>query len=154
MMCWWGIWILSLAPTTNGSLSASARSAQYAAIMSPIFTVMCASSMVPNICYSTSLSVLMFGSGVPTSAKPQAKRFYLKAYGPAAREDDPVIWEQYKAYLRRTSILIPIPPAVYKHLPAIVKKTLLLDFPMYQFDERKDGPPAIEEATKAMERDH
>ncbi|KAJ7453931.1 DUF1295-domain-containing protein [Mycena galericulata] len=124
MMCWWGIWILSLAPTTDGSLPSSARSAQYGAIVSPLFTVI----------------VLMFGSGVPTSAKPQAKRFYLKAYGPAAREDDPVIWEQYKAYLRRTSILIPMPPAIYKHLPAIIKKTLLLDFPMYHFDESKDGP--------------
>ncbi|KAJ7746944.1 DUF1295-domain-containing protein [Mycena maculata] len=133
MMCWWGIWILCLSPTTNESPPPSARSAQYAAIVSPIFTVI----------------VLMFGSGVPTSAKPQAKKFYLKAYGPDAREDDPVIWEQYKAYLRRTSILIPIPPALYRPLPAIIKKTLLLDFPIYKFDEQKEGPLAIEEATKS-----
>ncbi|KAJ7132051.1 DUF1295-domain-containing protein [Mycena epipterygia] len=135
MMCWWGIWILCLSPTTDGSLSSSAQSAQYAAILSPIFTVI----------------VLMFGSGVPTSAKPQAKRFYLKSYGPTAREEDSAIWEQYKTYLRRTSILIPIPPALYKNLPPIVKKTVLLDFPMYQFDELKDGPPAIEEARKTLE---
>jgi len=134
MICWWGIWILCLSPTTNGSLPSSARAAQYVAIVSPIFTFI----------------VLMFGSGVPYSAKPQAKRFYLKAYGPETRQDDPVIWEQYKTYLSRTSILIPIPPGVYKGLPSIVKKTLLLDFPMYQFDELKDGPPAIEEATNAM----
>lgn len=93
----------------------------------------------------------MFGSGVPTSAKPQAKRFYLKSYGPQAQTNDPTIWDQYKAYLRRTSILIPLPPALYKHMPAILKKTLLLDFPMYQFDERTDGPLAIEEAKKALE---
>ncbi|KAF8196667.1 DUF1295-domain-containing protein [Mycena galopus ATCC 62051] len=132
MMCWWGIWILCLSPTTNGTLSSASRSAQYAAILSPIFTVI----------------ILMFGSGLPTSTKPQAKRFYLKSYGPTAHADDAVIWEQYKAHLRRTSILVPLPPVLYKNLPSILKKTLLLDFPMYQFDERKDGPPAIEEAKK------
>jgi hypothetical protein len=96
----------------------------------------------------------MFGSGVPTSAKPQAKRFYLMSYGPTAREEDSIIWEQYKVYLRRTSILIPIPPALYGPLPRILKKTVLLDLPMFQFDEVKDGPPAIEEAKKALEWRH
>ncbi|KAF7370799.1 DUF1295-domain-containing protein [Mycena sanguinolenta] len=135
MMCWWGIWILCLSPSTNGTLSSSSRSAQYAAIMSPIFTVI----------------ILMFGSGLPTSTKPQAKRFYLKSYGPEAHADDAFIWEQYKAHLRRTSILIPLPPAIYKHVPSVLKKTLLLDFPMYQFNEQKDGPPAIEEAKKTAD---
>ncbi|KAJ7695158.1 DUF1295-domain-containing protein [Mycena rosella] len=134
MMCWWGIWILCLSPTTNGSLSSSAKSAQYAAIFSPIFTVI----------------VLMFGSGVPTSAKPQAKRFYLKSYGPTAHEEDSVIWQRYKMYLERTSILVPVPPALYKPLPSILKKTLFLDFPMYQFNEAKEGPSAIEEARKTV----
>ncbi|KAJ7074910.1 DUF1295-domain-containing protein [Mycena belliarum] len=132
MMCWWGIWILCLSPSTNGSLSASATSAQYAAIFSPIFTVI----------------VLMFGSGVPTSAKPQAKRFYLKSYGPTAHEGDAIIWERYKIYLSRTSILIPVPPVLYSKLPLVLKRTVFLDFPMYQFDEQKDGPIAIEEASK------
>ncbi|KAJ7224503.1 DUF1295-domain-containing protein [Mycena pura] len=130
MMCWWGIWILCLSPTANGSLPSASRSAQYGAVASPIFTVI----------------LLMFGSGMPTSAKPQAKKFYLKSYGPTARPEDAVIWEQYKRYLRRTSILIPLPPAIYERLPPFVKKTVLLDFPMFQFDERKDGPLAIEEA--------
>lgn len=40
MMCWWGLWILCLSPTTNGNLSSSAKAAQYGAIMSPIFTVL------------------------------------------------------------------------------------------------------------------
>ncbi|KAJ6504822.1 DUF1295-domain-containing protein [Mycena vitilis] len=135
MMCWWGIWILCLSPTTDGTLPSSARSAQYAAVLSPIFTVV----------------ILMFGSGLPTSSKPQAKRYYLKSYGPGADADDSGVWDQYKAYLRRTSILIPLPQALYKHIPNILKKTLLLDFPMYQFDERKDGPAAIEEARKSAE---
>jgi len=137
MMCWWGIWILCLSPTTNGSLGSSSRSAQYGAIVSPIFTVI----------------ILMFGSGLPTSGKPQAKRFYLKSYGPTAHTDDTGIWEQYKAYLRRTSILIPIPQTLYKNIPPILRKTVLLDFPMYQFDELKDGPAAIEEARKTLERE-
>ncbi|KAJ7623412.1 DUF1295-domain-containing protein [Roridomyces roridus] len=129
MMCWLGIWILCLSPTTNGSVSSSARAAQYGAIVSPIFTFI----------------VLMFGSGVPYSAKPQAKRFYLMAYGPDAGQEGPLVWENYKEYLRRTSILIPLPPVVYKRLPGIVK-TLLLDFSMYRFDEVRDGRLAIEEA--------
>ncbi|KAJ7281754.1 DUF1295-domain-containing protein [Mycena rebaudengoi] len=135
MICWWGIWILCLSPTTNGSLSSSARAAQNGAVVSPIFTVL----------------LLMFASGLPTSTKPQAKRYYLKSYGPSATEGDSAVWEQYKAYLRQTSILIPIPQALYKNLPPIVKKTVLLDFPMYQFDEHRDGPAAIEEATRRDE---
>ncbi|KAJ7743177.1 DUF1295-domain-containing protein [Mycena metata] len=135
IMCWWGIWILCLSPTADGTLSSSSRAAQYGAITSPIFTVI----------------ILMFGSGVPMAAKPQAKRFYLKSYGPATQTNDPVIWDQYKVFLRETSILIPIPPVLYRNLPSIVKKTVLFDFPMFQFDELKDGPTAIEEARKELD---
>ena len=60
IMCWWGIWILCLSPTTNGSLSSHSKSAQYGAIVSPLFT----------------LILLMFGSGVPTAEKPQAKKVF------------------------------------------------------------------------------
>ncbi|KAJ7070640.1 DUF1295-domain-containing protein [Mycena amicta] len=130
IICWWGMWILCLSPTTNGSLPAASRSAQYGSIVSPIFTVI----------------VLMFGSGMPGSAKPQAQRFYLKSHGPGARPEDAIIWAQYKEYLRRTSILVPLPPVIYGPLPKIIKQTFLLDFPMYHFDEEKDGPAAVEEA--------
>ncbi|KAF7317953.1 DUF1295-domain-containing protein [Mycena kentingensis (nom. inval.)] len=132
MMCWFGIWILCLSPTTNGSLPSSARAAQYGAIVSPVLTVV----------------VLMFGSGMPTSAKPQAKRFYLKSYGPDARPEDAIIWAGYKEYLNRVSILVPLPPFIYAPLPRIVKRTVLFDFPMFQFNEETDGPAAIEEATQ------
>ncbi|KAJ3731802.1 DUF1295-domain-containing protein [Lentinula guzmanii] len=124
IMCWWGIWILCLSPTTNGSLPSSSKSAQYGAIVSPLFT----------------LILLMFGSGVPTAEKPQAKKFFLMSYGDNAKPED--------AYLRNTSILIPIPPAIYKPLPRVIKQTLLLDFPMYQFDEGRDGAAAIEQSRK------
>jgi hypothetical protein len=36
--------------------------------------------------------------------------------------------------------LIPIPPALYRPLPKAVKRTILLDFPLYQFDESEAAP--------------
>lgn len=87
----------------------------------------------------------MFASGIPTAERPQAKRYYLLAHGSDAKEEHANAWRRYKDYLRTTSILIPIPPAIYTSLPSVVKKTLLLDFPMYQFDERVDGPVAVME---------
>ncbi|OCB85427.1 hypothetical protein A7U60_g7436 [Sanghuangporus baumii] len=132
MMCWWGIWILCLSPTTNGDLPTSSRRAQYGAIMSPIFTTL----------------LLMFASGVPTAEKPTAKKYYLLSNGVNAKEEHRNAWSNYKAYLRSTSVLIPLPPALYSRLPAIIKKTILFDFPMYQLNESTDGPAAIEEDRK------
>ncbi|KAE9400359.1 DUF1295-domain-containing protein [Gymnopus androsaceus JB14] len=130
IMCWWGIWMLCLSPTTNGNLPSASKSAQYGAIVSPLFT----------------LILLMFGSGIPTAEKPQAKRYFLMRHGDNAKDENARAWSNYKEYLRKTSILIPIPPIIYKPLPRLLKKTLLLDFPMYQFDEGKDGAAAIEES--------
>jgi len=130
IMCWWGIWILCLSPTTNGHLPSASRSAQYGAIMSPIFTTL----------------LLMFGSGIPIAEKPTAKKFYLLSHGVNAEDQYANVWTGYKAYLRKTSVLIPIPPVFYRLLPTILKRTLLLDFPMYQFNEVTDGSAAIEES--------
>lgn len=45
----------------------------------------------------------------------------------------------------RTSILIPLPPALYAPLPKFLKSTLLFDFPFYKFDgEGEDGKEALE----------
>ncbi|KAF5383585.1 hypothetical protein D9615_003706 [Tricholomella constricta] len=130
MMCWWGIWILCLSPTTNGSLSPSAKAAQYGAIMSPLFTVL----------------LLMFASGIPSAEKPQAKRYYLETHGLQPNKQHADAWPQYQAYLSRTSILIPLPQTLYLRLPVWLKKTVLLDFPMYRFDaEGGDGEGAMEE---------
>lgn len=90
----------------------------------------------------------MFASGVPTAEKPQAKRFYLLTHGANAKEEHAAAWGKYKNYLRSTSILVPIPPVFYRPLPEFVKRTVLLDFPMYRFNERTDGPAAIEEDKK------
>ena len=54
-------------------------------------------------------------------------------------------WDKYKDYLSRTSIILPIPPAIYRPLPEWLKRTVLLDFPMYRFDEKTEGPKALEE---------
>ena len=86
----------------------------------------------------------MFGSGLPTAEKPTAKRYFLMSCGDDARE--PGAWKNYKAYLNRTSILIPLPPTLYSRLPDVIKKTVFLDFPIYRFDEGKDGTAAIEES--------
>lgn len=93
----------------------------------------------------------MFGSGVPTAEKPQAKKFYLMSYGINADDEHENAWRSYKAYLKETSILIPLPPALYRHIPGIFKKTLLLDFPMYQFSEEKDGKAARDEDRNRVE---
>lgn len=130
-MCWWGIWILCLSPTTDGALPHSAEAAQYGAIVSPIFTVL----------------LLMFASGVPTAEKPQARRYYLQTHGPQTNKAHPDAWPQYQAYLNRTSILVPLPQALYSRLPGWIKKTILLDLPMYQFDGNgENGRRAVEEA--------
>ncbi|KAF5316515.1 hypothetical protein D9619_006167 [Psilocybe cf. subviscida] len=136
ILCWWGIWILCLSPTTNGQLSSSGRAAQNGAVVAPIFTTL----------------LLLFASGVPTAEKPTARRFFLLSNGPHASEADTNAWTEYKAYLAKTSILIPFPPALYRRLPRVVKRTVFLDFPMYNFDEATDGAKAVEEACRNMSR--
>lgn len=39
-MCWWGIWTLAVAPALGGVHSSSARSAQLAALVSPLLTML------------------------------------------------------------------------------------------------------------------
>jgi len=149
-MSWWGIWILCLSPTTNGDLSSSAKAAQYGAVMSPIFTVMSASPSLTSIqlVNRDHHRLLMFGSGIPTAEKPTAKKFYLLSHGPNPQVG---AWYNYKTYLQQTSILVPLPPFLYRPIPTFIKKTLLLDFPLYQFDESSDGAAAVEDAAGGQE---
>ena len=70
---------------------------------------------------------------------PQARRVYLSG--------DANAWAAYRAYLDETSILIPIPPSLYRPLPKVVKRTILLDFPFYQFDESKAAPDDVTSRT-------
>ena len=71
--------------------------------------------------------LLMFVSGLPLQERPGAKKRYEKSVG----------WPEYEKYLHDTSILIPMPPAIWSKLPVIVKRTIGLEFPMYVFDPAK-----------------
>lgn len=113
IMCWWGIWTLSISPTLSGSVSKSTQRAQYAALISPLFTMI----------------LLIFGSGIPTAEKPQAKRIYVLSHKDGASEEESTGWVLYKEYLNQTSILIPIPQTLYRPLPTFVKRYILLDLP-------------------------
>ncbi|KAG8756054.1 hypothetical protein FRC14_003411 [Serendipita sp. 396] len=130
IMCWWGIWTLSLSPTLKHGVSSGAQKAQYAAIVSPLLTMV----------------ILIFGSGIPTAEKPQAKRIYVLSHKEGASGDELSGWPAYKEYLRSTSILIPIPPAIYRPLPLFIKRWVLLDLPIFHFDEKTEGPKALEES--------
>jgi hypothetical protein len=89
--------------------------------------------------------VLMFGSGIPTAAKPQAKKYYLLSNGRHAEPQYGGAWKNYQEYLASTSVLIPIPKRIYRPLPTWLKQTVLLDFPIYRFNPDKDGAQALEE---------
>jgi hypothetical protein len=105
-----------------------------------------------------SLPSLLFLSGMPTAEKPTAKKYFLQSHDPdetatfSGSQPKNDTWDKYKDYLNKTSILIPIPPAVYRPLPDWLKHTLLMDWRIYRFDEAKDGQAALDEARK--KRDH
>lgn len=63
-------------------------------------------------------SLLLFISGVPILEKSADRKY-------GDRED-------YLEYKRRTSVLIPVPPSIYRRIPQVVKKTVLLEFDMYR----------------------
>ncbi|ORY72897.1 hypothetical protein BCR35DRAFT_293970 [Leucosporidium creatinivorum] len=124
---WWGIWALCVSPATHGVVSGGGRKALIASVLGPVFISL----------------LLFFVSGLPPSEKPTAKKYYLMSHGANPESGDK--WAEYKAYLNRTSIFFPIPPSLYRPIPAVIKQTLLLDFPMFKFDEHKDGKEAVEE---------
>ena len=74
------------------------------------------------------LVLLMFVSGLPLQEIPNAQKRYQKSLN----------WESYQSYLHKTSILIPLPLAIYAPMPVWLKRTLLLEFPMYVFNPTKD----------------
>ncbi|KAI0367641.1 DUF1295-domain-containing protein [Pilatotrama ljubarskyi] len=135
ILCWWGIWTLSIAPSLHGDGSASTRAAQLGTLVSPLFTMI----------------LLLFGSGVPTAEKPAAQKFYRMSYpkhdeaaqlesqvGDGERHPENAAWANYRAYRAQTSILLPLPPAVYRALPGWVKRTVLLDLPMFEWVPGKE----------------
>jgi steroid 5-alpha reductase family enzyme len=112
-----GIYTLALSPSANHFIPSGRGpyAAQYASIVGAILLTV----------------LLMFVSGLTLQERPGAKKKYERA-GPDGDE-----WVQYKRYTQRTSILIPIPPQLYAPLPTWVKRTVLLEWPMYVFDPAK-----------------
>ncbi len=86
-------------------------------------------------------TLLMFVSGLTLQERPGAKKRYEKG----------IQWPAYERYLRRTSILIPFPPQIYEKLPTFIKRTLLLEFPIYVFDPAKHADQSKVQARSAEE---
>ncbi|KAG2347565.1 DUF1295-domain-containing protein [Suillus weaverae] len=158
IICWWGIWIISISPATSGAsgLSDSAKSAQFGAVVSPILTT----------------TLLLFVSGIPPAERGMAQKFQKlsqdnKPTVNTAKGTTPTInapptdgtspvdvvnptshmnvskslpdlppvpspWMAYQEYIAHTSILIPVPPMLYIRTPRIIKETVLLDWPWYR----------------------
>lgn len=105
------IFMLAVTPASYNYVQGGAKAALFASIVGPIFLT----------------TLLMFVSGLTLQERPGAKKRYEKGEG----------WNEYAAYLHQTSILIPFPPALYKKMPVILKRTLFLEFPIYVFDPAK-----------------
>ncbi|KAL9940463.1 hypothetical protein V8E36_001168 [Tilletia maclaganii] len=145
-----GPWAWSRRPNYFGEIL---RQALLSGAASPVFTFL----------------IIMFATGIPLAEKPTQRRAFLASTGDHSassgsggsdgqellayqnqHESDP--WLRYKAFRERTSLLIPIPPALYHHLPGFVKQSVLLDRPIYRFDETRDGSRAIQEAREKKEQ--
>lgn len=157
------MWVLCLSPAISpgSGLDFSARAALYASIVSPLFTMAYVSffprqTVMIIQCWN---SILLFASGIPLVEKTQANKFYALGVeeavnastrglvGDTTAASNPEVeasttttaWDRYQAYLASTSVLFPIPPALYRPLPKMVKSTVLLDFPIYRTFETEDG---------------
>lgn len=117
MLVQFGIYALTVTPSAHKYVPSGtgAYAAQFASVVGPVFLTI----------------LLMFVSGLTLQERPGAKKRYDKA-GPEGSA-----WLRYKAWLDNTSILIPFPPALYRRLPLVVKRTILLEFPLYVFDPKK-----------------
>ncbi|EME79516.1 uncharacterized protein MYCFIDRAFT_204848 [Pseudocercospora fijiensis CIRAD86] len=111
------IYIIAVTPASYGTVpsGSGAYAALYASCVGFIFLT----------------TLLMFVSGLTLQERPGAKKRYEKGNG----------WHAYEKYLQETSILIPMPPAIWKRLPTIVKRTVGLEFPIYVFDPAKHADP-------------
>ncbi|EKD18077.1 uncharacterized protein L3040_007742 [Drepanopeziza brunnea f. sp. 'multigermtubi'] len=116
-----GIFMIAVSPAANGYVHGGAYKALYASILGPFFLTI----------------LLMFVSGLTLQERPGAKKRYEKDNH----------WDEYSRYLNRTSILIPFPPMLYEKLPTIIKRTVLLEFPIYVFDPKKHSDMSKGQAT-------
>ena len=106
-----GIFMVAVSPAAYGYVTGGARDALYASMLGAWFLTL----------------LLMFVSGLTLQERPGAKKRYESGNH----------WESYLTYTKRTSILIPLPPQLYVHIPTFIKRTILLEFPIYVFDPAK-----------------
>jgi steroid 5-alpha reductase family enzyme len=111
-----GIYTIATSVAVYGDIPSSAKAALHASIVGAVFLTV----------------LLMFVSGLPLSERPAAKKRYERSQG----------WENYERYLKRTSPLIPFPPALFEKMPTFLKRTVFLEFPMYVFDPAKHSDQA------------
>lgn len=134
ILLWWGIYLIVNSVAVSDIGNENVKKALWASIFSPLFTML----------------LLMGLSGLPLTQKPTGKKFYLMSNSSdierRANEDPDVktAWSRYKAYVEETSILIPLPNFLYRRFPEVLR-WLFFDFPLYRFNEVKDGPQALAE---------
>lgn len=121
------IFLIAITPASYGFLpkGSGAYAALYASMLGWIFLT----------------ALLMFLSGLPLQERPGAKKRYERGEG----------WPEYEKYLHDTSILIPMPQAIWKNLPVIVKRTVGLEFPIYVFDPAKHADQGKTQERQAEE---
>ncbi len=117
-----GIFTLCIAPSAYGYVPSGSGpyAAQYASIVGPFFLTI----------------LLLFVSGLTLQERPGAKKKF-EADGPDGQK-----WTQYKTWLDSTSILVPLPQAVWKSLPTAIKRTVGCEWPMYVFVPEKHADTA------------
>lgn len=116
------VFTLCISPSAYGYVpsSSGAYAAQYASIVGPLLLT----------------ALLLFVSGLTLQERPGAKKKFEQD-GP-----DGPMWRQYKTWLDSTSILIPMPQAVWRRLPTIVRRTVGVEWPMYVFVPERDADMA------------
>lgn len=93
---------MTISTSTHGvGVGGRDLAAQVASVVGPLFLT----------------GLLLFLSGLPLQEKPTAKRRYEKGER----------WEEYQVYLKRTSILVPMPRRVWERLPVAFKRTVGLE---------------------------
>ena len=117
MFLQFGIYLIALGPTAYGIVprGSGAAAAQVASIIGPCL-----------LC-----SLLLFLSGLTLQERPGAKKKF-ESDGPDGEK-----WLRFKNWNDKTSILIPMPQAIWSRLPLTVKRTVGFEWPMYVFVPEK-----------------
>ena len=115
MLQWWSAWLLALASAPGGLTDV----AWLATSASPLFT----------------MHILL---NLPATGVAQANGKSLRRYYEGKHA------EAYAAYRSSTSILLPLPPRLYRAIPLPLKRTLFLDLSRYEYKpkERNPGHPS------------